>query len=56
MKTFPKFTSRNTEFHWGKRGLKKLSAASKVSGFIFKGGYFVLFDSASRQFDRPAGL
>jgi hypothetical protein len=37
-------------------GLKKLSAASKVSGFIFKGGYFVLFDSASRQFDRPAGL
>jgi len=33
MKAFPKFNSRNTEFHWGKRGLKKLSAASKVSGF-----------------------
>jgi hypothetical protein len=33
MKAFPKFTSRNTESHWGKRGMKELSAASKVSGF-----------------------
>ena len=33
MKAFPKFTSRNTGFHWGKRGLKERSAASKVSGF-----------------------
>jgi hypothetical protein len=56
MKSFTNFTSRNTEFHWGKRGLEEPSVAPKVSGFIFKGGYFVLFDSVSRQFDRPAGL
>jgi len=41
MKAFPKFTSRNTAFHWGNRGLEQSSAAPKMSGF--RGGRHRLF-------------